>query len=244
MARISKLSKKEIYLILDEIFPTSRHLSYGIRYRFYKQFKKLKKTKSQNSGYSLAMPHPDNDKKFLDFYIELKNKPKNRFFRNRFLHCMANIHYPKLKGNDTEKYVQMNELILRQHPPSVWKRFQIERVELANNRSKEHESFRELIRNTSRIVMLMGENIFLFNELDGFIRNTSGKKLNSGNSPLQELFHAHFNIDEELLKKLTRKTKTLKDKIGRQKKGRVDREQWKVGRKKKIIVSKVIPIRD
>lgn len=93
-------------------------------------------------------------------------------------------------------------------------------------------------------VMLMGENIFLFDELDGFIRNTSGKKLNSGNTPLQELFHAHFNIDEELLKKLTRKTKSQKDKIGRQKKGRVDREQWKVGRKKKIIVSKVIPIRD
>ena len=223
MKRLTPSTFKLIKLRMDKLFPTSRHLSYTVRYRLHKSFFK---TPPKRKGMGLMFPFPEDDQKYFQWYIKnFQHKSfQKSYFKNRFLNVFAHTIYKQIKGTKGEKFVQLTKLLSEMHG-----------LKKTTQYGEESQKIKSRVKVMAQIITLVGEGYFIWAEFDGNFYSKK-EKLTSNKSHLVTLFNYYVGkLNETEQKKLghilspTRKIENKKEYFRPSRAGQKKRVAWNKG---------------
>lgn len=222
---LTPLGYKKIKIKMDNLFPTSKHLSYTFRYRFYKA---MPKKPPKRNGMGLMFPYRDDDTGYFHWFIKNINTEtaNKRYFKNRFLNVFVNDIYSQIKGTKLEKFSQLTKLLTYMHGKKA---------------THDSNQLRLRVKTWARMITLVGEGYYIWNEIDGyFYCKIDKKKLPSNKTSLQHIFE-HY-IGKLDAKELERLGHLLQDGF-KPKKGRVYTRRSRAGEKQRVAWNKGMSLR-
>ena len=219
--RLTLSTFKLIKLRMDRLFPTSRHLSYTVRYRLYKS---MPKTPPKRTGMGLMFPFPNDDQKYFHWYLDNFEKKvyQKTYFKNRFLHIFSHTIYKQIKGTKAEKFSQLKKLLS-------------EKVFGLKTNTDKKGVIKSRVNVMAKIITLVGEGYLIWAEFDGHFYSRF-EKLSTNKSNLNEQFNYYFGkLNETEQKKLghilspTRKIENKKTYVRPSRAGQKQRVAWNKG---------------
>ena len=169
---LSPLAKQKIKVRMDNMFPEQKHIRIGIKYKIYKQ---LGNKKPKQQGMGLMFPHRRDDKQYFQWFLKHADKgfDRKRYFKNRWLNIFTNIYYKKIRGTRDEKFRLLYKLL----------------SEVFGLRAThENSRIRNKINVYAKVITLVGEGYFKWNEKDGFFYRAT-KKLSTKKETLNSVFN-------------------------------------------------------
>jgi hypothetical protein len=151
----------------------------------------MPKTPPKRKGMGLMFPFRDDDSKYFQFINKNLNKSfiTNKYFRNRYIHVFAKIIYGAVKGTKGQKFAQLTRLLTDIH---------------GQKSTHADTKIRIRVRTLSKIITLVGEGYYKWNEIDGNFYSTDKfkKRLSSNQNSLTATFNHYvgkLNAKEQML---------------------------------------------